>query len=131
MRSGTKEARMAQDKEPKAKGDGAAGDPRARIVDALMALAAEQPFEDITISAICTEAGVSLADFRDAFPSKGAVLGGFSKRIDRIVLQRQTDDMADEDAKERLFDVLMQRFDAMKPYREGLREITQWLRRDP
>jgi len=122
---------MAQDKEPKAKGDGAAGDARARIVDALMALAGEQPFEDISISAICAEAGVSLADFRDAFPSKGAVLSGFSKRIDRIVLEAHTDEMATEDAKERLFDVLMRRLDAMKPYREGLREITQWLRREP
>jgi AcrR family transcriptional regulator len=123
---------MAKDKEPAApKSEGAPSDPRSRIVDALMALAAEQPFEDISISAICTEAGVSLADFRDAFPSKGAVLSGFSKRIDRIVLEAHTDELAAEDAKERLFDVLMRRLDAMKPYREGLREIRQWLRREP
>ena len=107
------------------------GDPRARIVDALMALAAEQPFEDISISAICERAGVSLADFRDSFPSKGAVLAGFSKRIDRIVLAGETGDLAREAPKERLFDVLMRRLDAMAPYREGLREITQWLRREP
>ena len=122
---------MAQDKEPKAKGDSAAADPRSRIVDALMALASEQPFEEITISAISAKAGVSLADFRDYFPSKGAVLAGFSKRIDRIVLQGQTDELATEDPKERLFDVLMRRLDAMSPYREGLREVTQWLRREP
>ena len=47
---------------------------RDRIVDALMELAAEQPFGDVTVSAIAERAGVSLADFRDAFPSKGAVL---------------------------------------------------------
>jgi AcrR family transcriptional regulator len=111
--------------------EGAASDPRARIVDALMALAAEQPFEDITISAICARAGVTLADFRDSFPSKGAVLAGFSKRIDRVVLLAQSDELAAEDAKERLFDVLMRRLDAMSPYREGLREIAQWLRREP
>ena len=33
--------------------------------------------------------------------------------------------------RERLFDVLMRRLDAMAPYREGLREITAWLRREP
>ena len=125
------EARMAQDKETKAKAESAGADPRSRIVDALMTLAGEQAFEDITISAICAQAGVSLADFRDFFPSKGAVLAGFSKRIDRIVLQQQSDELAQEDAKERLFDVLMRRLDAMKPYRDGLREIGQWLRRDP
>jgi AcrR family transcriptional regulator len=94
------------------------GSPRARIVDALMALAAEQPFEDISISAICERAGVSLADFRDSFPSKGAVLAGFSKRIDHIVLTAQTGET-------------MRRLDAMSPYREGLREVTRWLRREP
>jgi AcrR family transcriptional regulator len=126
---------MAQDKEPAAaaaaNSNGAPGDSRARIVDALMALAGEQPFEEISISAICAKAGVSLADFRDSFPSKGAVLAGFSKRIDRIVLQQHSDELANEEPKERLFDVLMRRLDAMTPYREGLREITQWLRREP
>jgi AcrR family transcriptional regulator len=126
---------MAQDEDaaaPAAKKAGSApGDSRSRIVDALMALAAELSFEEISISAICAEAGVSLADFRDSFPSKGAVLAGFSKRIDRIVLQAPDNELANEDAKERLFDVLMRRLDAMKPYREGLREISRWLRREP
>jgi AcrR family transcriptional regulator len=124
---------MADKQEPKAaptKG-GVPPDPRARIVDALFALAAEQPFEEITLSAIAARAGVSLADFRDAYPSKGAVIAGFSKRIDRIVLEGQTDELSTEEPKERLFDVLMRRLDAMKPYREGLREVTQWLRREP
>jgi AcrR family transcriptional regulator len=96
-----------------------------------MALASEQPFEDISISAIAAKAGVSLADFRDSFPSKGAVLAGFSRRIDRIVLQQHSDELATEEPKERLFDVLMRRLDAMSPYREGLREIALWLRREP
>jgi AcrR family transcriptional regulator len=119
---------MADPQEAKAEG---APDTRTRIVEALTALAAEQSFESISLSAICERAGVSLADFRDAFPSKGAVLAGFSKHIDRIVLRGQSADLVAEDAKERLFDVLMRRLDAMAPYREGLREIAQWLRRDP
>ncbi len=122
---------MAQDKEPKGRGDAASTDPRGRIIDALMALAAERRFEEITIRDICAEAKVTLADFRDAFPSKGAVLGGFTKRIDRAVLSAQDQEISAEAPRERLFDVLMRRLDAMKPYREGLREIAAWLRRDP
>ena len=106
-------------------------DPRAAIVDALLKLAVEQRFEDITISAISAEAKISLADFRDAFPSKGAVLAGFSRRLDRAVLERAGEENPNEPARERLFDVLMRRLDAMTPYREPLREITQYLRRDP
>ena len=106
-------------------------DARARIVDALMALAAERRFEEIAIHDIAERAGVSLADFRDAFPSKGAVLGGFTRRIDRAVLSHPDEDLAGEAPRERLFDALMRRLDAMAPYREGLREITGWLERDP
>ena len=106
-------------------------DPRTRIVDALMTLAGERTFEDITIRDVCAAANVSLADFRDAFPSKGAVLAAFSKRIDRAVLANTGDELAAEAPRERLFDVLMRRFDAMTPYRAALREITAWARRDP
>ncbi|HME84496.1 MAG TPA: TetR/AcrR family transcriptional regulator [Roseiarcus sp.] len=106
-------------------------DPRGKIIDALMELASEQRFEDITIRDICKTAGVSLADFRDAFPSKGAVLAGFSRRIDRVVLAHDSEDLADESPRERLFDVLMRRLEAMGPYREGLREATACLKRDP
>lgn len=103
---------------------------RDKLIDALMELAAEQPFEDVTISAIAERAGVSLADFRDAFPSKGAVLAAFNRRIDRIVLDGTTGDMADESTKERLFDVLMRRFDALAPYRAAIESIANWARRD-
>ena len=106
-------------------------DIRGSIVDATMALAARRRFEDVTIRDIAAEAGVSLADFRDAFPSKGAVLGGLNKRIDREVLKTPLGELTSSSARDRLFDVLMRRLDAMAPYREGLREIDAWLRRDP
>lgn len=106
-------------------------DPRARIVDALMELIAERLWEDVTISDVCARADVSLADFRDAFPSKGAVLAGLSRRLDRIVLDATTDDLADEPPKERLFDVLMRRLDAMAPYKAGLESVAGWAKRDP
>ena len=90
-------------------------DTRNRIIDALMELAAERAFEDITINEIARRADITLAQFRDHFPSKGAVLAGFTKRIDRIVLEGTSDDLLGEPAKDRLFDVLMRRLDAMAP----------------
>jgi AcrR family transcriptional regulator len=117
----------------KAKGESrpASAEPRGKIVDALMELASERRFEDISIRDICKRAEVSLADFREAFPSKGAVLAGFSRRIDRIVLSQESGELADEEPRERLFDILMRRIEAMAPYREGVREAMAWLRRDP
>ena len=109
---------------------GTNGDPRARIVDALLALAAEKRFEEIAIAEIAGRAQVSFADFRDAFPSKGAILAGFARRIDRAALSAGGADL-DASKRDRLFDALMRRLDAMAPYREGLREIVAWLKRDP
>ncbi|MDH7799502.1 MULTISPECIES: TetR/AcrR family transcriptional regulator [unclassified Beijerinckia] len=106
-------------------------DKKQRIIAALMALAGEMPWEEITISEVALRAGISLADFRDQFPSKGAVLAGFSRMIDRKVLDGTTEDLAAETARDRLFDVLMRRIDAMAPYKAGLKGISQWVRRDP
>lgn len=105
--------------------------PRDAIIDATMALAAERSWEDIELADIAQRAGVTLAQLRESFPSKGAVLGGFSKRIDRIVLDGMGHDLDDESPKERLFDVLMRRLDAMAPYREALRGIRESVRFDP
>jgi len=105
--------------------------PRDRIVDALMALAAEERFEDITLRAVAERANVSLAEFRDLYGSRLAVLAAVVLRIDRVALEGGTGVRVGESSKERLFDVLMRRFDAMAPYREGLRGISEWLRREP
>jgi AcrR family transcriptional regulator len=105
--------------------------PREAAVAALMRLAAEQPWNDIEISDIAREAGLTLAEFRELFPSKGAVLGGLSRIIDRAVLGGDASDLADEPTRERLFDVLMRRLDAMTPYKDALRRISYALRGDP
>jgi len=105
------------------------GDPREKIIDALMALAAEWPWQEISLGDVAGRAGVSLAQFRDCFPSKGAILGGFSRRIDKKVLEGGPS--AGESPKDRLFDVLMRRFDAMAPYKEALKNINAWAMRDP
>ncbi len=108
-----------------------AHDPKTAIIEALMELAGERSWEDITISDVATRANLSLSTFRDHFPSKGAILSAFLRKIDKQVLEGTTGDLADETAKERLFDVLMRRLDALTPYKLGLEGIAEWLRRDP
>ena len=106
-------------------------DLREEIIDALMGLAAGQPWDTISLSDVADRAGVSLAQFRDAFPSKGAILGAFSRRIDKIVMDATSDDLAEESDKDRLFDVLMRRFDAMAPYKKALININKWAMHEP
>jgi hypothetical protein len=51
--------------------------------------------------------------------------------VDRQVLEGTTDDLRDEPARERVFDVMMRRLDALTPYKAALRRITFALRQDP
>ncbi len=120
-------AKSPASKIPKAE----AAPPRDRIIDALLALAAEMRWDEITLSMIAAKADVSLADLRDHYPSKGAIIGGLAKRIDRIVLDGSGGDMLGEPARERVLDIMMRRLDALAPYKAGLREISRAASRDP
>lgn len=108
-----------------------AGDTKAKIVAALLGLAAERRWEDFSLTDVANRAGITLAQFRDHFPSKGAVLAAWSRQIDKQVLEGSSDDLIGEPAKERLFDVLMRRLDAMAPHKDALDGILEWTRHDP
>ena len=103
---------------------------RDAIVSALLELAGERHWEDIPISDIAARANVSLSTFREFFPSKGAVLAAFMRKIDKIVLDGSPP-KTDQASKDRLFEVLLHRLDALKPYRPGLESISEWSSRDP
>ena len=104
---------------------------RDRIVDALMELAAERDWDRIEISDVAERAGVTLLEFREAFPSKGAVLGSFNRRIDQLVLGDDDKSLSEESTRDRIFDVLMRRFDALSPYKYALKRMAPSLARDP
>ena len=99
------------------------GTDRERIIAALMALLAEKQIEEIGFGDIVRRADVSLATLRGEFAGKLAILAAHMKELDRKVLAGGEDDMADEPPRERLFDVLMRRIEAMAPYREATRSL--------
>lgn len=104
------------------------------VVEALMRLAVSRKWSEIELADLAAEAGMSLASLRDLFPSKGAILGSFSRMIDKKVLQKvevQPNELEDESARERLFDILMQRLDAMTPYKEALKRIYEEIKSEP
>lgn len=106
-------------------------DRRQAATDALMRLAAIQPWGDIELVDIAREAGLTLGEMRDLYPSKGAILDGFTKAIDKIVIAGANEDLIGEPARERIFDVLMRRLDAMARYKVALKRISWALRTDP
>src|ERR1035441_3184454 len=93
---------------------------RDKAVDALMALLAEHPFEDIGLAEVAGRAGLKLSQLRAEFGSTLAIVGAHIKDIDRAVLAGGGGDMAEEPARERLFDVLMRRLEVIAPYQEAV-----------
>lgn len=106
-------------------------DPRKQVVEAVMRLAATRRWDEIELGDIATEAGVPLGKLRGLFPSKLAMLGGLTRIVDDAVLAELSDDLAGEPVRERLFDLVMRRLDALAPYKPGLRRIAPAIRRDP
>ncbi|MEA2937939.1 MAG: hypothetical protein QOC56_1443 [Alphaproteobacteria bacterium] len=104
---------------------------RDRIIEAFMALLAEKPFEQIGFAEVAQRAGVSLADLRNTFGSALAILAARMKEIDRQVLAGSDADMADEPARERLFDVLMRRIEALAEHKQAVRSLARSALRNP
>src|SRR5580704_3207267 len=104
---------------------------REKIIAAFLALLAEKPIERIGLADIAAEAGVSLAAFRGEFSSPLSIYAAHIKSIDRAVLAADLSDMAEEPPRERLFDVLMRRLEAMAPHRDAVRSLLRSAMRNP
>src|SRR3954453_18615113 len=99
------------------------GTDRDKIIAAFMALLAEKRFEQIGFGDIAQRAGLTLANCRAEFGSTLAILAAHMKELDRKVLASASGDMAEEPPRERLFDALMRRIEAMAPHREAVRSL--------
>lgn len=100
------------------------------LLDQALALIAERGFAELSLSALARAAGVPLARVYQVFPDKPAILKALIERVDLQVLSGEAPD-ALEAPRDRLFDILMRRFDALAPYRDPLRVIYHDLRRRP
>ena len=102
---------------------------RRHIIDAALALAARQGWAAVSLDAIAERAGVSLNDLLAEFRNKAAIVTGYFRDLDAAVL---ADGPADGDSvRDRLFDVLMRRFDRMAADKPALLSILRDSLADP
>ncbi|MGF1621914.1 MAG: TetR family transcriptional regulator [Rhodomicrobiaceae bacterium] len=104
---------------------------RGKIVDAALRLAATHGWSGLSLDRIANEAGLSLTDFRKEFSSKAEILAAYARAVDDAALARVDPADADVAPRDRLFDVLMTRFELMAPHKEGIRRIRRDLRTRP
>jgi AcrR family transcriptional regulator len=102
-----------------------------RLIDAALKLALERGWRQVTLADIARAAGASLAEAYRVLPSRSAVLDAFTRRIDAQVLSSDAVEEDSERPRDRIFDVLMRRFDALQGHRGAVAAIVRDSLRDP
>ncbi len=98
------------------------------LIAAAFRLAADAGWPRLTIVEAARAAGVPVGEARARFPGKRTLLLRFGVLLDQAALAA---DSGEGPVRDRLFDLLMARFDAMKPHREGVRALLRSLPCDP
>lgn len=98
------------------------------LIAAVFDQAALRGWPDVSIVEAARTAGLPLDQVRARFPTRGAVLLRFGVLADQAALRAPS---AEPSARERLFDMLMLRFDALQQHRDGILALTRALPFDP
>ncbi len=98
-------------------------DPLAVAADAALALAAERPWRDIALRDVAAAARLPMTAFYGVVRSKDDVVDALFARLDRAAAAALEAERPAGEARERVFDAAMARFDAMEQERAGLASI--------
>lgn len=102
-----------------------------RIIDATLALIPTEGWRGLSLRRIADGAGLPILQVYRSFRSKQAVLHGFYRRLDQIVLAEPPTVEAGERPRDRVFELMMRRFDALQPYKPALDVLARELIGDP
>ncbi len=92
---------------------------------------AENGWRGFSFDALASRAGMKLAHIRKSFKSRAAVLDALSLRLDEAMLAAEHEDLADMPPRDRVFELMMSRLEAMAPFRAGVTRLSKDARREP
>lgn len=98
---------------------------RERIVEAAFRLAAEKPWPEVTLGAIAESAGLSLAELAQHVSGKSDIIDAFARGIDGKLLASLKGDPVEGDAHDRLFDIMLRRFELLAPHKAAIANIAK------
>jgi len=104
---------------------------RSKAVRAALELAQQRDWSDISLLDIARQAGLDLADLRAEFSCKSDILRAFQAEVDADVLAKAKQASPDQSVRDRLFDLIMTRFEVMAPYKPALKRIACHMRCRP
>ncbi len=107
------------------------GNIKEQAVHAALKLAAEQGWEYVSLRDIAGALGIGLGELRPYVEDKTDILVALGRVIDRKVLEAVGEGDKESSPRDRLFDVLMERFEALNDYRDGLCAVLDSFMCDP
>lgn len=100
------------------------------LLAAAMALIAERGWRGFGLIELARRTGLPLSAVYASLPARGAVVRRLGERLDAAMLDISATELAEMTPRERLFELLMRRFDAMAPYRDALKMMARSRRVD-
>lgn len=104
---------------------------KERAVAAALDLSADIGWDMVTMADIADGAGATLAELSDVFDDKADILVAYSRMIDRRVLENVGTASPDEEPRDRLFEIMMERFDIIGEHREAVLSMLSSFKTDP
>lgn len=102
-----------------------------RLIDAALALAADGPWHGVSLPQIAEHAGVPLGKALLALPGRMHIQRALIRRVDAQVFDGLEGDPLDGSTRDKLFDILMRRFDALQGHQAALKSMSRDTARDP
>ena len=104
---------------------------KEKIVHIALDLAVKLGWDQVSLRDIADEAKLSLADLHEYFDDKSDILTALGRMIDRKVLENVGELEQELPVRDRLFDVMMERFDILNDYRDGIVAVLHSFKFDP
>jgi AcrR family transcriptional regulator len=99
-------------------------------LDAAMQMIEADGWVAFSLPALARTLNVPVGEVYGQFPSRAAVLNVLGKRLDAQMLDLSGEELEELNPRERLFELIMRRLDAMKPYKVALKKIARDSRGD-
>ena len=104
---------------------------KEKAVEAALSLAAQKGWEAVTLRDIARKIKIPLHELHDHFEDRYDIIAAWGRIIDKKVLAAAGTADAGTSPRDRLFDLLMERLDALNEHRDGARAILSSFKCDP
>lgn len=92
---------------------------------------AETGWRGFSFTELAERAGVSIAEVRKTFDGRHGLMDALNRRLDDAMLAFDPEDMEGLPPKDRVFELMMTRLEAMAPFRAGICRLMHEARFDP